>query len=200
MNEESKNPSAQPADAPEAENPAVEENAVEENNEEKPEKRTKINSAYSAEFQLELLGLDPKTMMQPVLDVSCGPDPQLVLHLRLEGVQAYGADIMAPDYPFTKKASWTNSDFGQDKWGTIVSNLGVAEILNAAISEKSPALEGLTLAYYNLLGCLKVGGTFVYAPSVPGLEETIPPELFEVKHEEIRPGLNKTIIKKIKNI
>lgn len=164
------------------------------------EHRSKINSAYSPEFQMQLLGLDPKNIMEPLLDVSCGPDPQLVLALRMEGVKAYGADPLVQELPFTKRASWTNSNFGQDSWGTIVSNLGVAEIMNAAINEKSPALEGLTLAYYNLLGCLKVGGRFIYAPSIPGLEETVPNELFKVEHEEIRPGIQKTIVTKMKDL
>lgn len=162
--------------------------------------RSRINSLYSGEFQMKLFGLDSKSTMEPVLDVSCGPDPQLVLALRMQGLQAYGADIDVPDYPFIKNASWTVSNFGQNQWGTILSNIGVAETINTAISEKSDALEGLTLAYYNLLGCLKTGGRFIYAPSIPGLEETIPSELFNVEHEEVRPGLEKTTVTKISEI
>ncbi|MGI6110510.1 MAG: hypothetical protein ACOYB8_11810 [Eubacteriaceae bacterium] len=158
-----------------------------------------FNSMYSGDFQIALFGIDPKTVMEPVLDVSCGPDPQLVLSLRMAGLDAYGADIDAPDYPFTHKASWTSSNFGQNQWGTILSNIGVPEIINAAISDKSEALQGLTLAYYNLLGCLKTGGKFIYAPSIPGLEETIPSELFSVSHEEITPGLERTVITRLKD-
>lgn len=154
---------------------------------------------YSPEFQMELFGINPEKVMEPVLDVSCGQDPQFVHFLRMEGLKAYGADFDAPEapFPYIKRASWTNSNFGHNKWGTILSNIDVANTINTAIKEESPALKGLSLAYFNLLGCLKKGGQFIYAPSIPVLEDELSPEMFKVEHTTLADGLERTTITKL---
>ncbi len=155
-------------------------------------------SNYTPEFQLEVFGLNPKTAMEPVLDVSCGQDPQLIHYLRMEGLNAYGADFDAPeDISYIKRASWTNSNFGHNKWGTILSNIDVANTINQAIKDGDEALKGLSLAYFNLLGCLKLHGKFIYAPPIPVLEEQIPKEIFRVVHEPITEDLDRTVVTKI---
>ncbi len=159
-----------------------------------------FQSNYTPEFQLQLFGIDPKTVMEPVLDVSCGQDPQLVHLLRMEGVKAYGADFDAPEGSYIKKASWTNSNFGQEKWGTILSNIDVAQTINTAIKDNSPALKGLSLAYFNLLGCLKKNGKFIYAPSIPVLEKELSPEMFKVEHEKLVDNIERTTITKLVSI
>ena len=156
-----------------------------------------FQSNYSPKFQLEIFGIDPKTVMEPVLDVSCGQDPQLIHMLRMEGVDAYGADFDAPELPYVKRASWTNSNFGHNKWGTILSNIDVANTINHAIAEDSEALKGLSLAYFNLLGCLKVGGKFIYAPAIPVLEAELSDEMFSVEHFELHDGIERTTITKL---
>lgn len=155
---------------------------------------------YSPEFQMELFGLDPKDVMEPVLDVSCGQDPQLVHYLRMQGLKAYGVDYDAPELSYTKKASWTNSNFGHNKWGTILSNIDVAQTINRAVADNSPALKGLSLAYYNLLGCLKKGGSFIYAPSVPALEAQLSESMFNVEHTALADGIERTKITKLVDI
>lgn len=154
-------------------------------------------SNYSPEFQLEIFGIDPKTVMEPVLDVSCGQDPQFVHYLRMEGLNAYGADYDAPEMSYIKKASWTNSNFGHNKWGTILSNIDVAQTINTAIAENSPALKGLSLAYFNLLGCLKKDGKFIYAPAIPVLENELSDKMFRVEHTKLADGLERTTITKL---
>lgn len=156
-----------------------------------------FESSYSPEFQLELFDIQPKTVMEPVLDISCGQDPQLVHLLRMEGVQAYGADYDAPELSYTKKASWVNSNFGHDKWGTILSNIDLSMTINKAVEEEPEAFHGLSLAYYNLLGCLKPGGKLIYAPSIPVLEDTLPPDMFTVTHREVKDGLEVTSITRL---
>lgn len=156
-----------------------------------------FQSNYSPEFQLEIFGIDPKTVMEPVLDVSCGQDPQFVHYLRMQGLNAYGADYDAPEMSYIKKASWANSNFGHNKWGTILSNIDVAQTINSAIAENSPALKGLSLAYFNLLGCLKKGGKFIYAPSIPVLENELSDQMFRVEHTELADGLERTTITKL---
>lgn len=156
-----------------------------------------FQSNYTPEFQLEIFGINPKTVKEPVLDVSCGQDPQLIHYLRIKGVNAYGADYDAPEGSYIKRASWTNSNFGHNKWGTILSNIDVANTINTAIKENSDAVKGLSLAYFNLLGCLKKGGEFIYAPPIPVLEAELSPEMFEVKHEKVSNDLERTVITKL---
>jgi hypothetical protein len=47
---------------------------------------------YSADLQLELLGIDTATIKQPILDIGCGSQANLVGHLRSLGLEAYGID------------------------------------------------------------------------------------------------------------
>ena len=59
----------------------------------------------------------------PVLDVGCGNQGNLVMHLRANGIEAYGCDRFAETSQFLTCSDWFDYEFGIKKWGTITCNL-----------------------------------------------------------------------------
>ena len=47
---------------------------------------------YSPELQIKLLNINLDTIKQPVLDIGCGPQANLVRFLRANGIEAFGMD------------------------------------------------------------------------------------------------------------
>lgn len=51
-----------------------------------------VCAEYSAPLQLSVLGIDKRSLAEPVLGVGCGKNASLVRHLRQAGLDAYGID------------------------------------------------------------------------------------------------------------
>ena len=82
-----------------------------------------VCSEYSPDFQLGLLGLSTKDLIQPVLDLGCGKSGTLVNYLRESGITAIGVDRLVEPVPGLKEADWFDVDFKPESWGTILSHM-----------------------------------------------------------------------------
>lgn len=122
---------------------------------------------YSPSLQLGVLGLSPDTLLEPVLDVVCGPSAGLVRCLRAEGITALGIDRAAPD-DVGVVADWLTFPYGTARWGTMVSHLGLSlHFLRHQLGCSSQVSDLATAhaeAYMRVLRSLRVGGEFAYAP------------------------------------
>ena len=47
---------------------------------------------YTSGFQLEIFNLDIRSLMEPVIDVRCGKNYNLMKFLQDKGIEAYGID------------------------------------------------------------------------------------------------------------
>jgi len=140
---------------------------------------------YSAEFQIELLGLDLFSLQPPILDVGCGSQANLVRHLRSLGMEAYGMDReVQTSRPYIFQADWFDYRFEKDRWGTIVSNMGFSNHLNYAYRHDYSQLERYLLKMKEMLEALAVGGCFIYAPALPSVEEALPTQQYLVQREQ----------------
>lgn len=144
---------------------------------------------YSAGLQLDVLGIDPRAMMGPVLDVGCGKEGTLVGFLSGAGVEAWGIDR----FPFDENgrlltADWLEYDYGHEKWGTVVSNLGFSNHFRHHHFRQDGNYSGYALTYMKILNSLKPGGCFVYAPDLPFVEEFLDRKKFELFSHEIEGG------------
>lgn len=129
-------------------------------------------SEYSPELQLEVLGLVPGELMGPVLDVGCGAAAGLVRALRAAGLSAEGIDREAP--ADATVADWLQYDYGALRWGTVISHLGFSlHLLHHHLAGR-PAAYVYAERYMQILGSLRPGGVFVYAPGLPFLERLLP--------------------------
>ena len=132
--------------------------------------RDTVQAEYSPALQIAVLGLD--RVETPVLDVGCGATAALVDYLRDAGIEGVGMDRDA-QAPGVVQADWLTQDYGRGIWGTVISHLGFSlHFLHHHLSDHDLAFD-YARAYMRILGSLKVGGRFAYAPALPFLEEVL---------------------------
>jgi len=152
---------------------------------------------YSPSLQLEILKLDLNQLLEPVLDIGCGQNGYLVNYLRKHGVKSYGIDRYNSDYSFIKNSDWLKYDFGVEKWGTIISNLGFSNHFSHHHLREDGNYIDYAKTYMSILNSLKTNGRFHYAPSLPFIEQYLDKDKFSFTVENTMKS-QATIIKKIK--
>lgn len=144
-----------------------------------------VCSEYDAGLQLEILQIDSNRLLQPVLDIGCGRRGNLVSYLRNEGIEAYGIDRFTDDIAYIENVDWLEYDYGTDKWGTIISNLGFSNHFVHNHLRKDGNFIGYAKKYMDILRSLKVGGCFHYAPGLPFIEGYLDSKTYSVKKYRI---------------
>jgi len=154
-------------------------------------------SEYSAEFQIELLQIDVSQLMEPVLDIGCGKQGNLVNHLRTQGIETFGIDRSADDNSFSTNMDWLENEYENSKWGTIISNLGFSNHFNHHHLRKDGNFLEYAKKYMEILNSLKIGGQFFYAPALPFIEKYLDRKHFNIDENEIS-NYNATIVTRLK--
>lgn len=128
-------------------------------------------SEYSPDLQMEILQLDLKNIIEPVLDIGCGQQGSLVVYLREMGIDAFGFDRFAYRKPFLHNSDWFEYKFEKNAWGTITSNLGFSNHFQHHHFRNEGNFIGYARKYMDILGSLRTGGSFHYAPDLPFVEQ-----------------------------
>lgn len=161
--------------------------------------KTFANEEYSAGFQAEILGLDKHHITGPILDIGCGQNFNLVNHLEELGIEIYGLDRYDSKQENILKSNFLSFDYGTNKWQFILSNMAFSNHFNRHLAFNDEEVEKYAEAYFKILNSLKVGGKFIYAPSIIAIERLLDKKKFSVFNEEIGYGLSRTIIEKVTN-
>lgn len=129
-----------------------------------------VCSEYTPDLQVSILHIDLKNLLEPVLDVGCGREMNLVNHLRENEIEAFGLDRFDIDNPYYYKNNWLEYNFEADKWGSIISNLGFSNhFIHHNLRADGNYIE-YAQKYMQILESLKAGGSFYYAPALPFIE------------------------------
>jgi len=153
---------------------------------------------YSPELQAKILQLNVKELLPPVLDIGCGKEGQLVRHLRKRGVQAFGFDrLMDSREPFLAQEDWFAYEYGNRRWGTIISNAALSNHVVFAGHNDRPLLDKYEKLLEMILNSLKPGSSFIYAPGIPEVEANMDSSDYLVEKHPISYGLYKTVITRI---
>lgn len=156
-------------------------------------------SEYSADLQMKILRIDIAQMQQPVLDIGCGEQGNLVLFLRQKGIEAYGFDRFAFDNSYLSHSDWFEYNFGKDKWGTITSNLGFSNHFHHHHVRDDGNYIAYAKKYMGILHALKVGGSFHYAPDLPFVEQYLDKDKYQLaKHRIGNYEFRTSIIRRMK--
>jgi len=128
-------------------------------------------SEYAPDLQVRILQLDLKNLTEPVLDIGCGRELNLVNYLRDNGFEAYGIDRFENESPYYIKSDWLEYDFEQQKWGSIISNLGFSNHFIHHNLRADGNYREYAQKYMEIINSLKIGGSFYYAPDLPFIEK-----------------------------
>jgi hypothetical protein len=142
-------------------------------------------SEYSPELQIKILQIDPAQIIEPVLDIGCGKQGNLVLFLRNLGIEAYGFDRFTFNDPFLANSDWLEFDYGINKWGSIVSNLGFTNHFKHHHLRDDGNFVGYAKTYMEILNALKSGGCFYYAPGLPFIEQFLDKDKYKMTSRKI---------------
>lgn len=141
-------------------------------------------SEYSPEIQMDILQINIKQINEPVLDIGCGEKASLVMHLRQNGIEAYGFDRFVIENAFLINSDWFEYEYNKKEWGTIISNLGFSNhFVHHHMRNDGNFIEYAKL-YMKILNSLKIGGSFYYAPELPFVEQYLNKIKFKLtKHD-----------------
>lgn len=142
-------------------------------------------SEYTPELQIEILQIQMKQLLEPVLDIGCGKTGNLVMYFRQNGIEAFGFDRFAFNHPLLFNSDWIEFEFGIEKWGTITSNLGFSNHFTHHHLRNDGNYIEYAKKYMEILNSLKKGGAFHYAPNLPFIEQYLDPLKFKLTVIEI---------------
>ncbi|HEX2919684.1 MAG TPA: class I SAM-dependent methyltransferase [Bacteroidales bacterium] len=128
-------------------------------------------SEYSPDLQIKILQIDINNILEPVLDIGCGREGNLVHFLRGKDIDAHGFDRFASGNVFLHNSDWFDYEFEKDKWGTITSNLGFSNHFQHNHFRNDGNYIDYARKYMEILNALKPGGSFHYAPDLPFIEQ-----------------------------
>lgn len=156
-------------------------------------------SEYSAYLQINVLNIDIRALMSPVLDIGCGRQGNLVKYLSSKGIDAHGIDRFSFSESNLVNSDWLEYNYGIDKWGTIISNLAFSNhFKHHNLREDGNYIE-YGMKYMDILKSLKVGGRFHYAPDLPFIESYLDNSKYQIdKHEIGEFDFKTTIITRLK--
>jgi len=156
-------------------------------------------SEYSPDLQIEILQIDIDQIIEPVLDIGCGKQGNLVLFLRQNGIDAYGFDRFAYDNSALSNSDWFEYKFEKDKWGTIISNLGFSNHFQHHHFRNDGNFIEYAKKYMDILSSLKIKGSFHYAPDLPFVEQYLDKDKYQLTKRKIgNYEFNSTKIKRLK--
>ena len=158
-----------------------------------------VCAEYSARLQIALLRINPDDILEPLLDIGCGEQANLVKHMRQLGIDAWGNDRLADSsQPFLLRANWLEFDYQPKQWGTIIANHSFSlHFLNQNQRSDGDYL-GYARKYMEILYALKPGGSFHYAPSLPFIESFLPAEFFQVRELPINKTVSGTKVTRLR--
>jgi hypothetical protein len=144
---------------------------------------------YTAELQMQLLGLADGKLLEPVVDLGCGQRAELVSLLRAKGYAATGLDRLG-EGPFVLAKDWFDVRFEPNSLGTIVSHLAFSlHFLHHHWHSGERAYE-YARKYMELLHALVPGGRLIYAPGLPFIEGMLDEGSFTVEKQALPAPLH----------
>jgi len=156
------------------------------------------SSEYSAELQLRLLRVEMGSLKEPILDIGCGAEANLVRFLRSKHLEAYGFDRLIGDSAdYLLQADWFDYEYGLARWGTVISNLSFANHLVFSQRYDESRVERYLLAFSKILDSLAPGGVFVFAPAVDLLAGRVDQTRHVIDRWEIASAIEGMRIEKI---
>jgi hypothetical protein len=140
---------------------------------------------YSPQTQIAILGIDLEQLTAPVLDLGCGRSARLVYYLRSMGIETVGVDRTVERERFLAEMDWFDLRLTEKSWGTVVSHMAFSNHFIFHHLYKNGDPNRYARLYMRILGSLRPGGAFYYAPGLPFIEQFLPDTLFSVEKREL---------------
>lgn len=155
-----------------------------------------VCAEYTSAFQLDLLEIDREFLIEPILDIGCGEHGNLVRYFRLQNLEAYGIDCLKEEGRYFHNSNWLEFSYGFERWGTIFSHLSFSGHFLHHFLQNDGMDVLYAQTYMRILDSLVPGGSWIYTPSVPFMEDLLPLEKYSINRTLIGADIYKTVIVK----
>ena len=138
---------------------------------------------YTGEFQNEILRTDINQLLEPIIDIGCGNNCELIKLLRRNGYsEVYGLDQYVSNDMKIICSNWFDYKFQEKTWGTIVSHMSFSNHLRRSTLNKDEKYQQYKEKYEEIIRSLKRDGLWIYTPSVKEIEDEIDRTYYDVKY------------------
>ena len=138
---------------------------------------------YSGSFQFSLLHLQDRVLKQPILDLGCGKNHELLSYLKNIGYEElYGIDQYFSNEHQILCGNWFDHHFLPETWGTVIAHMSFSNHFRRSIINHDSDQTLYTNTYREILCSLLVGGCFIYSPAVRSVEETLDTQKYSIEY------------------
>lgn len=138
---------------------------------------------YTGVFQNEILRTDVNQLIEPIIDIGCGNDRELIKLLRRNGYsEVYGLDQYKSNDAKIVCSNWFDYKFQKDTWGTIIAHMSFSNHLRRSTINQDENYQNYKGKYQEIIQSLKQNGLFIYTPSVKEIEDEIDRNYYDVKY------------------
>ncbi|MCD1655931.1 hypothetical protein K7J14_14625 [Treponema zuelzerae] len=131
-------------------------------------------SEYSGSFQYNLLRLNQFRLLEPIIDIGCGKDYELIKYLDYAGYTAiFGIDQYISNNNYIECTNWFDYKFEPNKWGTVIAHMSFCNHFRRSLINEDQNLEIYKEKYEEILKSLQINGLFIYTPSIKQIENSI---------------------------
>lgn len=140
-------------------------------------------SEYSGLFQYRLLRLDEVNFREPIIDIGCGKNAELITYLKSKG---YNNILGIDQYQSQNKeilcSNWLDYSFTPDSWNTVISHMAFSNHFRRSSILKDKMLADYKTKYYEILNAINISGLFIYTPSVRNIEDELDKKKYSIKY------------------
>lgn len=142
-------------------------------------------SEYSGSFQYTLLRLNQFRLLEPVMDIGCGKEYELLKYLEHAGYKdIFGIDQYISDNNFIACTNWFDYKFEPNKWGTVIAHMSFSNHFRRSLINEDISLKKYKDKYAEILRSLQINGLFIYTPSIKQIENSINKSYYSVAYYE----------------
>lgn len=142
-------------------------------------------SEYSGSFQYTLLRLNRFRLLEPVMDIGCGKEYELLKYLEHAGYKnIFGIDQYISDNNYIECTNWFDYKFEPNKWGTVIAHMSFSNHFRRSLINEDINLEKYKDKYAEILRSLQINGLFIYTPSIKQIENSINKSYYSVAYYE----------------
>jgi hypothetical protein len=144
-------------------------------------------SYYDAKIQIDILEIDIQKLVEPIIDVGCGKNANMVMYLDDKGYSVFGIDRYCEiKSDKIESVSWDDFVFKKNYWGTVISHMAFSNHFIYHYLKNDSVDYQYAIKYKEILDSIRKMGSFYYTPSLPFIEKYLDKQEYKIEYSELK--------------